>query len=157
MNTSGLTTKKINHRLPRLKLIRLEREKVKQVRMKSKAADVYIFTPETDLEVAAIALATEGEIGWKGSLYSLEYFDCHLEHTCFIFATEPKETSIQQWLLVNFDTRADAKYWIVLGNKLLSEVYYAWAKIVKAPHPYFDLQKMKIIQYQDRSSSCDLF
>lgn len=155
MDTNGLTTK-INHRLPRLKLFRLEREKVKQMRMKSKAADIHIFTPESDLEVAAIALATEGDIGWKGSLYSLEYFDCHLEHTCFIFATEPEE-SIQQWLLVNFDTRADAKYWIVLGNKLLSEVYYAWAKVVKAPHPYFDVQKMKIIQYQDQGNSYDLF
>lgn len=155
MDTDGLTTK-INHRLPRLKLFRRERETVKQMRMKSKAADIHIFAPQGDLEVAAIALATEGEIGWKGSLYSLEYFDCHLEHTCFIFATEPEE-SIQQWLLVNFDTKADAKYWIVLGNKLLSEVYYAWAKIVKAPHPYFDVQKMKIIQYQDRDSSYDLF
>ncbi len=156
MDTNGLTTK-TSHRLPRLKLFKLEREKVKQIRIKAKAANVYVFAPESDLEVAAIALATEGDIGWKGSLYSLDYFDCHLEHTCFIFATEPEERGVQQWLLVNFDTRADARYWIVLGNKLLSEVYYAWANIVKAPHPYFDIQKMKIIQYQDRSSSYDLF
>jgi hypothetical protein len=156
MYTNELT-KKINHRQPRLKLFRLEREKIKQIRIKPKVANAYIFTPESDLEVAAIALATEGDIGWKGSLYSLDYFDCYQEHTCFIFAIEPKENNIQQWLLVNFDTRADARYWIVLGNQLLAEVYYDWAKVVGDPHPYFDLQKMKIIQYQDRSGSYRLF
>lgn len=156
MDTNEPTVKN-NRRLPRLKLFRLEKEKIKQVQVKTKTDRVHVFTPESDLEVAAIAIATEGNIGWKGSLYSLDYFDCYQENTCFIFATVPRESRFQEWLLVNFDTRADAKYWIVLGNKLLVEVYYAWANVVGYPHPYFDLEKMKIIQYQDRSSSYDYF
>lgn len=138
-----------SHRLLRLKLMRLEREKVRHAHIQANKSNIYIFTPKNDLEVAAIAIATEGDAGWKGSLFSLNYFDRYLEHTCFIFATQHQESTNQQWLLVNFDSRADAKYWIALGQKLLSDVYYSWARVVRKPNPQFNLQHLKGIQYQD--------
>lgn len=127
----------------RLKLVTLERNKIKEALLKAKESKAYIFTPENDLEEAAIAVAVEGPAGWKDSLYSLNYFDRYLEHTCFIFATQPPENQEQEWLLVNFDGRTGTKYWIALGEKVLSEVYYAWAKVVQKPDPQFDLERMK--------------
>lgn len=128
--------------LPQLKSIRLERNKLKKVRIKHEKATAYIFTPKNDLEEAAIAVATEGSAGWKDSLYSLDYVDRYLEHTCFIFATRPKESKDQQWVLVNLDGRYGSKYWIALGEKELSDVYLAWAKVVQKPNPQFDPQRM---------------
>ena len=131
--------------LSHLKLVRLERDKVKQDQVKAEKSTVYVFTPKTDLEEVAITVATEGSSGWKDSLYSLNYVDHHLEHTCFIFAGRPEGSKDQQWLLVNLDGKSGSKYWIALGEKQLSEVYYAWAKVVQKPNPYFDPQRMTTI------------
>ena len=130
--------------LQSLKRVTLERgqEKEKQIQNREQESEIYIFSPKTDLEEAAIAIAIEGHTGWKDALYSLDYVDRHLEHTCFIFATRPKDSKDQQWLLVNLDGRSGSKYWIVLGEKQLSEVYYAWAKVVGKPNPYFNPQQL---------------
>lgn len=103
--------------------MRLEREKT------------FIFTPKNDLEARAIAIATNGEDGWKGSLYSLDYTDTYKEHICFIFATQPKENNTQQWVLVSNDNINNVKYWAALGKMPLQDIYYAWAKTVQKPLP----------------------
>ncbi len=121
-----------------LKRVTVERDQEKQIQVQKEEPKVYIFSPKTDLEEAAIAVAIEGSSGWKDALYSLDYVDRHLEHTCFIFATRPKESRDQQWLLVNLDGKSGSKYWIVLGEKQLSEVYYAWAKVVQKTNPHFN-------------------
>ena len=130
-----------------LKLIMLERDKTRRAEILAGESSHYIFTPKNAIETAAIALAIEGEAGWKGSLYSLDYFDRHLEHICFIFATQPKEKSNCSWLLVAFNSNDRSKYWIALGKKLLPEVYYAWAKVVQNNKPRFDFQRMEDIDY----------
>lgn len=124
--------------LSHLKLVRL-------AQVKAEKSTVYVFTPKTDLEEVAITVAIEGSSGWKDSLYSLNYVDRYLEHTCFIFAGRPEGSKDQQWLLVNLDGKSGSKYWIALGEKQLSEVYYAWAKVVQKPNPYFDPQRMTTI------------
>jgi hypothetical protein len=55
--------------------------------------DIFIFTPKNELEESAIALTTDGDYGWKGSLYSLDYVDTDQKPNvfCFIFATKPKD------------------------------------------------------------------
>ncbi len=144
MARNELATKKINPYISRLKFLRLEREKTRQAQIKRRES-IHIFTPRNNLEMTALTIASEGNTGWKKSLYSLNYVDRYREHICFIFATEPAGSKEQQWLLVNFDSRTEAKYWIVLGEHLLSEVYYAWAKVAQKSHAQFDLQKMKTI------------
>lgn len=126
--------------LSRLKLIRLEINvvKEKQAQVEAEKAYPHIFIPSNDLEKVAIAIATEGAFGWKDALYSLDYVDRHLEHTCFIFATRPEGSKDQQWLLVNLDGKSGSSYWIALGEKQLSEVYYAWAKVVQKTNAHFD-------------------
>ncbi len=133
--------------LSRLKLIRLERDiaKEKQAHAKAEKSVAYIFMPKNDLEETAIAVAIEGNTAWKDSLYSLDYVDRYLEHTCFIFATRPKGSKDQQWLLVNLDGKSGSSYWIALGEKQLSEVYYAWAKVVQKTNAHFDPQCMTLI------------
>jgi len=130
-----------------LKLLILEKDKAVQNREKARIADIYIFAPQNELEVAAIALAQAGDIGWKGSLYSLDYCDSYQDHTCYIFATRPAEAREQEWLLVSVDRRNEAKYWVTLGQKLLPEVYYAWAKVVGIPHPQFDPSLNELMNY----------
>jgi len=95
--------------------------------------ETFIFIPKNDVEELALAVATAGEMGLKGSLYSLDYTDSYREHTCFIFATQPKESNNQQWLLVSNDSRNDVKYWSALGEMPLQDIYYAWTKIVQKP------------------------
>jgi hypothetical protein len=102
-------------------------------KMRLERGKTFVFTPKNDLEEIAIAIATAGEQGWKGSLYSLDYTDTYREHTCFIFATQPKGSNNQQWLLVSNDTRNDVKYWSALGEMPLKDIYYAWTKIVQKP------------------------
>jgi hypothetical protein len=126
-----------------LKRLTLEREKQTQVYKEN--SGIYIFSPQTELEETAIAIATEGEFGWKEDLYSLDYSDRYLDHTCFIFATRSEGSKDQQWLLVNLDGRSGSKYWIALGERELSEVYYAWAKVVQKNNSHFDPQCMMII------------
>jgi len=130
-----------------LKLLRLEKDKVKEAEIRAKRSQHHIFIPRNELEAAAIAIATEGSSGWKGSLYSLDYYDRYLEHTCFILATEPKDEKSNNWLLVAFNNRDNTKYWIALGEKRLSEVYYAWARVVQVSSPQFDSQRMAEINY----------
>ena len=129
-----------------LKLVRLRRNKAKEAEIRAKRAECYIFTPKNELEEAAIILATGGRSGWKGSLYSLDYYDLYLEHTCFIFSTKPKEKEENSWLLVAFDSSDDTKYWINLGEKQLVEIYYAWARVVGINNPQFNSQWMRNIQ-----------
>jgi hypothetical protein len=135
-----------NLRISRLKLLRLESEKAQQNRVEKSHA--HIFIPNNDLEVVAIAIATEGENGWKGSLYGLEYFDHYREHNCFIFATKPQESRNQQYLLVNFDSRLEVKYWIAPGETPLKDIYYTWAKIVRKPNPKFESNRMRTSQWE---------
>lgn len=131
-----------------LKLMRLEKEKVRQAKVQATKSDNYIFTPTNDLEASAIALATEGKSGWKGSLYSLDYYDRYLEQTCFIFATQPKAENNDSWLLVVVDSSDGTKYWIALGEKLLSDIYYSWAKVAEIPNPQFDPKRMANSNYK---------
>lgn len=97
--------------------------------------NTFIFTPKNDVEDLAIAVATAGETGWKGSLYSLDCTDTYREHTCFIFATQPKESKNQQWLLVTNDSKNDVKFCSALEGMLLRDIYYAWTKLVQKTFP----------------------
>lgn len=130
-----------------LKLMRLEKDKIRQAEIQARKYEYHVFAPKNKLEAAAIAIATEGKSGWKGSLYSLDYYDRYLEHTCFIFATQPKEKNNDCWLLVTFDNHDNSKYWIALGERLLSEVYYSWATVIEVPNPQFDPQRMAELDY----------
>jgi hypothetical protein len=125
-----------------LKLLTLEKDKARDDKLRAKMADFHIFAPRNELEASAIIIATQGNSGWKGSLYSLNYYDRYLAETCFIFATEPPEKNNGNWLLVAFNSSENTKYWIALGEKNLSEVYYSWAKVVQVPNPQFDPQRM---------------
>ncbi len=128
-----------------LKLLTLEKDKARDDQIRAKMADFYIFSPKNELEASAIIMATQGKSGWKGSLYSLDYYDRYLEETCFIFATEPVEKNNGNWLLVAFNASNSTKYWIALGEKHLSEVYYSWAKVVQVTNPKFDPQRMSSV------------
>ncbi len=140
--------KEINDHLKlSLKLMRLKKEETRKAEIQAKKTECYIFTPKNELEAAAIAIATEGQSGWKGSLYSLDYYDRYLEHTCFIFATQPKSKNDDDWLLIAFDSNDSSKYWIALGERILSDVYYSWAKVVEVPNPQFDPQRMAEIDH----------
>jgi len=137
-----------NLRISRLKLMRLESDKAQQSWLEK--SHFHIFIPHNDIEVVAIAITTEGETGWKGSLYSLEYFDYYREHNCFIFATKTLDSRNQEYLLVNFDSRLEVKYWIAPGETPLPlrDIYYNWAKIVRKPNPKFESNRMIAIQLE---------
>jgi len=130
MNT--LDFEEYQHLLQNLKLLKPEGEKVNQALVEE---NIFIFTPKNDVEDLAIAVATLGETGWKGSLYSLDCTDTYREHTCFIFATQPKESKNQQWLLVSNDSKNDVKFWSALEGMLLRDVYYAWTSLVQKTFP----------------------
>jgi hypothetical protein len=150
---SKFTAEDDNSGIQQLKLLRLVGEEVKQgsvrentsfalqdelgkraitvaTKMRLEREKTFIFTPKNDLEELAIAIATAGETGWKESLYSLEYTDTYGEHNCFIFATQPKESDNQRWLLVSNDSKHDVKYLSALGKMPLKDIYYAWTKTV---------------------------
>jgi len=149
LSSSKLMTDSNDPAILRLKLLRLQRDKVKQAQIQARRSNAYIFTPKNDLEVAAIALAIQNENGWRGSLYSLDYFDRYLEDICFIFATKPEGSKNQEWLLVSFNYRTTAKYWIALGEKSLADVYYAWVRVVKKPDPSFDPERMANTSWEE--------
>jgi len=109
-----------------------------QVHSNQEAAEVFIFTLQNDLEKAAIALATEGDRGWKGSLYSLDYFDTAKKQNavCLIFATKPKDAQEQEWLLVQIDRKKNCLSWSV-QPKTLEQVYYLWAEKIGIKEPNF--------------------
>lgn len=128
-----------------LKLLTLEKDRAREDQLRAKMANFHVFSPKNELEASAIIIATQGKSGWKGSLYSLDYYDRYLDETCFIFATEPVEKNNGNWLLVAFNASENTKYWIALGEKKLSEVYYSWAKVVQVNNPQFDPQRMSSI------------
>lgn len=109
-----------------------------QVHSNQETAEIFIFTPQNDLEKGAIALATEGDRGWKGSLYSLDYFDTakNQNAVCLIFATKPKDAQEQEWLLVQIDLKKNCLSWSV-QPKNLKQVYYLWAEKIGIKEPNF--------------------
>ncbi len=134
-----------------LKLVKLRRNKTKEAEIRAKRAEYYVFTPKNELEEGAIILATSGKSGWKGSLYSLDYYDLYREHTCFIFSTKPKEEKENSWLLVAFDSSDNTKYWIDFGEKQLVEIYYSWARVAEVKNPHFNPQWMRNILLKERN------
>ncbi len=136
--------KQVDHSRLYLKLGGVARDIAEEAQTQARESGYYIFTPKNELESAAIAMATEGKSGWKGSLQSLDYYDRYLNDTCFIFTTQPQAETEKDdnWLLVTFDSIDRTRYWINLEEKFLSEVYAAWAKVVKIPNPQFDPQRM---------------
>ena len=120
------------------------RDIAQKAKTQARESGYYIFTPKNELEAAAIAMATEGKSGWKGSLQSLDYYDRYLQDTCFIFATQLQtETETDpSWLLIAFDSIDRTRYWINLDGQLLSEVYTSWAKVVNIPNSQFYPQRM---------------
>lgn len=99
-----------------------------QVHSNQKTSEIFIFTPQNDLEKGVIALTIEGDRGWKGSLYSLDYVDTakNQNAVCLIFATKPRDTQEQEWLLVQIDRKKNCLSWSV-QPKTLEQVYYLWA------------------------------
>ncbi|MEA5510529.1 protein kinase [Crocosphaera sp. UHCC 0190] len=98
--------------------------------------EIYIFTPKNEQEEQAIYLATVGDFGWKGSLYSLEYNEAYRDKSCLIFATQPKDSQKQEWLLVQVNTKKKQISWSV-HDESLEKVYYLWAESIKIPEPKF--------------------
>ena len=58
----------------------------------------FIFTAKNEIEANAIKVATSGEYGWRGSLYSLDCFGMtrNSRHLCFIFATQPEGSEAER-------------------------------------------------------------
>lgn len=99
-------------------------------------ADIFIFSPKTELEKTAIELTISGEYGWKGSLYSLEYSDVEKEEICLFFATKPSIIDNQEWLLVTVNHRKNTRSWSV-HDGIVEQVYYKWAEQIGIPKPIF--------------------
>ncbi len=104
----------------------------------TESPDIFIFTPEDELQQSAIFVATDGDYGWKGSLYSLEYFDSTENQNIlgFIFATKPKDSDDQDWLLVEVDRLKNSRGWS-LHSGTIEQVYYIWAERIGIPEPNF--------------------
>ena len=100
--------------------------------------DIFIFKPRNEIEENAIALTTDGDYGWKGSLYSLDYVDTAENQNvfCFIFATLPKDAQEQEWLLVQIDRQENTRSWSVHPGTL-EQVYYIWAEKIGISEPNF--------------------
>jgi len=100
------------------------------------ASKPFIFTPKDEIEACAIELATTGEYGWRGSLYSLNYFDITRDrkHLCFIFATQPESSEQQEWLFFRFDRIQNSTCWSVHPTTL-NQVCYLWAEEIEVPEP----------------------
>ncbi|NJM28676.1 MAG: hypothetical protein HC856_11685 [Pseudanabaena sp. RU_4_16] len=100
--------------------------------------EIFIFKPRNDLEEGALSLTTDGDYGWKGSLYSLDYFDTAENQNILglIFATKPKDTQEQEWLLVQIDRQKNSRSWSVHPGAL-EQVYYIWAEKIGIPEPNF--------------------
>jgi hypothetical protein len=87
--------------------------------------DIFIFTPQNELEEKAIPIAMKGECGWQGSLYSLEHFAVENNKICLIFATKPLEIKEQEWLLVTFNQSNKQRVWSVQSGEA-KQVYLKW-------------------------------
>jgi len=109
-----------------------------QVYSNQEIPDVFIFSPQSELQEGAIFLATDGEKGWRGSLYSLDYVDSieNANILGFIFATKPKDDSQQEWLLVEVNRQKNTRGWSVHSGTL-EQVYYIWAERVEISEPNF--------------------
>jgi|JFJP01.1.fsa_nt_gi serine/threonine-protein kinase len=109
-----------------------------QVYSNQEIPDVFIFSPQSELQEGAIFLATDGEKGWQGSLYSLDYVDSieNANILGFIFATKPKDDSQQEWLLVEVNRQKNTRGWSVHSGTL-EQVYYIWAERVEISEPNF--------------------
>ena len=100
--------------------------------------EIFIFTPQNDFEKGVLSLTTDGDYGWKGSLYSLDYFATAENQNILglIFATKPKDTQEQEWLLVQIDRQKNSRSWSVHPGTL-EQVYYIWAEKIGIPEPNF--------------------
>lgn len=110
-----------------------------QVHSNQQTSEIFIFTPQNDLEKGAIAVTTDGDYGWQGSLYSLDYFDlAKKQDTLFlIFATKPKtDDQEQEWLLVQIDRKRNSRSWSVHPGTL-EQVYYIGAEKIGIQSPNF--------------------
>jgi hypothetical protein len=97
----------------------------------------YIFAPQNELEEAAIELVTEGDRGWKGSLYSLGFSEKERDRVCFIFSTKPKESTEQEWLLYVANLKDHTSYWSYHDGSI-QEVYYKWAEEIEGDTPNYN-------------------
>ncbi|MEH2052096.1 hypothetical protein [Nostoc sp.] len=91
------------------------------------SSEVFIFTPQNELETAAIQITTKDDGGWQGCLYKLEYYATENDELCLIFATKPPDVKEQEWLLVIFNQTKGERYWSVHTGSL-KQVYYKWAE-----------------------------
>ena len=101
------------------------------------APEIHIFTPENELEEIAIELTTEGEYGWKGSLYRLAYVEKYENKIGLIFATKPEESDEQDWLLVQINQKNKERSWSV-HDGTLEQVYYILAEEIEIPEPNYN-------------------
>ena len=117
-----------------------------QVYANEDSPDVFIFNPQNDIEKKAISLTIDGDYGWKGSLYSLDYVDVAEKQKvlCFIFATLPKDTPEQEWLLVQIEQQKNTQSWSVHPGTL-EQVYYIWAEKIGIPEPKFQPSADEIV------------
>jgi serine/threonine-protein kinase len=99
--------------------------------------EIHIFTPENELEEMAIELTTEGEYGWKGSLYRLTYVEKYQDKIGLIFATKPEDSEQQDWLLVQIDEKSNERSWSV-HDGTLEQVYYIMAEEIDIPEPNYN-------------------
>ena len=99
----------------------------------------FIFTAKNEIEANAIKVATSGEYGWRGSLYSLDCFGMtrNSRHLCFIFATQPEGSGKQEWLFFRFDRAKNTTCWSVHPTNL-KQVCYLWAEEIQVPEPNFN-------------------
>lgn len=101
------------------------------------APEIHIFTPENELEEMAIELTTDGEYGWKGSLYRLAYVEKYQHKIGLIFATKPEDSEEQDWLLVQIDQKKKERGWSV-HDGTLEQVYYIMAEKIEIPEPNYN-------------------
>jgi hypothetical protein len=100
------------------------------------AEEVFIFTPQNDLEQAAIEATISGEYGWQGSLYSLELYEYEEREVGFIFATKPPESLEPEWLLVKLNFEENIVAWSYHDGSL-EQVYYIWKEKIQLPEPNY--------------------
>lgn len=100
------------------------------------ASEIHIFTPQNELEEMAIELTTEGDYGWKGSLYRLAYVEKYQDKIGLIFATKPEDSEQQDWLLVQIDQKNKERSWSVHDGSL-EQVYYIMAEEIEIPEPNY--------------------
>jgi serine/threonine-protein kinase len=101
------------------------------------AEEIFIFTPQNELEKAAIEATISGEYGWQGSLYSLELYEYENYEVGFIFATRSPESPEQEWLLVKLNFEENTVAWSY-HDGTLEQVYYIWKEKIQLPEPNYN-------------------